>query len=79
MSFLTLWAPDGEPIETEGVVYSPQTGELLAEFEVPAGSAFGGYDRSGRFLIYTTPAGAVMYQGRGRVGVLGEGYLFASW
>jgi sugar lactone lactonase YvrE len=79
VSFLTLWAPDGEPIETEGVVYSPQTGGLLAEFEVPAGSAFGGYDRSGRFLIYTTPAGAVMYQGIGRVGVLGEGYLFASW
>lgn len=79
VSFLTLWAPDGEPIETTGVVYSPETGELLAEFPVDAGSAFGGYDPSGRFLIYTTPAGAIMYQGSGRVGVLGDGYLFASW
>jgi hypothetical protein len=79
VSFLTRRASNGEPIETDGVVYSPLTGELLAEFEVPAGSSFGGYDPSGRFLIYTTPVGAVMYQGLGRVGLLGEGYLFASW
>lgn len=79
VSFLTRRAGNGEPIETDGVVYSPQTGELVAEFDVPAGSWFGGYDPSGRFLIYTTPDGAVMYQGLGRVGVLGEGYVYASW
>jgi hypothetical protein len=79
VSFLTRHASNGEPIDTEGVVYSPRTGGRLAEFPVPSGSSFGGYDPTGRFLIYTTRAGAVTYQGLGRIGVLGEGYLFASW
>ncbi len=79
VSFLTRSAADGGPLETNGVVYSPVTGELLAEFPVPAGSSFGGYDPSARFVIYTTLAGAVTYQGLGKTGVLGEGYLFASW
>jgi hypothetical protein len=79
VSFLTRFDASGEPTRTDGVVYSPETGELLAMFPIPAGSSFGGYDPSGRFLIYTTPEGDVMYQGLGEVGVLGEGYLFASW
>ena len=79
VSFLTRFDAEGEPSETEGVVYSSETGELLAMFPVPAGSSFGGYDVSGRFLVYTTRDGVVMYQGLGQVGVLGVGYLFASW
>ena len=79
VSFLTRYGASGESITTHGVVYSPVTAELLAEFPVESGSSFGGYDPSGRFLIYTTPSGDVTYQGLGRVGVLGEGYVFASW
>ncbi len=79
VSFLTRHDTNGGPIETVGVVYSSETGELLAEFPVDAGSSFGGYDPSGRFLIYTTLDGAVTYQGLGSTGVLGEGFLFASW
>ena len=79
VSFLTRFDAEGEPSETEGVVYSSDTGALLAMFRVPVGSSFGGYDVSGRFLIYTTRDGVVMYQGLGQVGVMGVGYLFASW
>lgn len=79
VSFLTDFDSDGAPGATEGVVYSPETGEVLARFPVPDGSVFGGYEPSGRFLIYTTRGGTVMYQGVGKVGTLGEGFLFASW
>ena len=79
VSFLTTFASDGQPIDTEGLVYSTTSGEVLARFPVPAGSAYGGYDPSGRFLLYTTLDGQVIYQGLGREGVLGDGYLFASW
>lgn len=79
VSFLTTFGSDGQPVDTEGVVYSTASGEVLARFPVPAGSAYGGYDPSGRFLLYTTLDGQVTYQGLGREGVLGDGYLFASW
>lgn len=79
VSFLTTFSSDGQPVDTEGVVYSTASGEVLARFPVPAGSAYGGYDPSGRFLLYTTLDGQVTYQGLGREGVLGDGYLFASW
>ncbi len=79
VSFLQSYGTSGEIIGTEGVVYSPETGGLLASFDVPVGSVLGGYDSSGTYLIYTTADGVVEFQGLGRVGQLGSGYFFASW
>jgi hypothetical protein len=61
-----------------GIVFEP-TGELVAEFDVEPGSRMGGYDPSGRFLIYVDGEGTVRWQGLGQTGSLGEGYSFASW
>lgn len=55
------------------------TGELVAEFDIEPGSRMGGYDPSGRFLIYVDGSGSARWQGLGQTGVLGEGYTFASW
>jgi len=63
---------------TEGVVFSP-TGELMATFPVETGSLWGGYDPSGRVLIYTDGDNVARWQGRGNSGILGEGYVHASW
>lgn len=63
---------------TEGVVISP-TGDLVATFGVEDGSRLGGYDPTGRFLIYVDGAGVARWQGLGKSGVLGHGYLMASW
>ena len=63
---------------TRGIVFDP-AGELYAEFDVEAGSQMGGYDPSGRFLIYVDGQGTVRRQGLGQRGVLGEGFIFASW
>lgn len=61
-----------------GIVFEP-TGELVSEFDVEPGSRMGGYDPSGRFLIYVDGKGTVRFQGLGQTGVLGEAYTFASW
>ena len=63
---------------TEGVVFSPG-GELIATFPVETGSFWGGYDPSGRFLIYTDGNGDVHWQGLGRSGILAAGFIHASW
>jgi hypothetical protein len=74
--------PDGdddyENDLARGIVFEPN-GELVAEFDVEPGSRMGGYDPSGRFLIYVDGEGTVRWQGLGQTGSLGEGYLFASW
>jgi hypothetical protein len=74
--------PDGDDdFENDlarAIVFEP-TGELVAEFDVEPGSRMGGYDPSGRFLIYVDGEGTVRWQGVGQAGSLGEGYLFASW
>lgn len=61
-----------------GIVFEP-TGELVVEFDVEPGSRMGGYDPSGRFLIYVDGNGTVRWQGLGQAGFLGDGYQFASW
>ena len=79
VSFLHTYGPDLEILETEGIVYSPESGGVIATFEVPAGSLLGGYEPTGSYLIYITPDGIVEFQGRGRVESLGDGYYFATW
>ncbi|HUH06779.1 MAG TPA: hypothetical protein VML96_03130, partial [Egibacteraceae bacterium] len=70
------WNPiDGS---STGIVFEP-TGAIAATFPVEPGSSLGGYDPSGRFLIYVAGDGAVRWQGPGGGGELGQGYLFASW
>ncbi len=64
--------------ETTGVVFST-VGEVLANFPVETGSTFGGYDPTGKFLIYVDGDGLVRWQGGGGAGVLADGYVFASW
>ena len=54
-------------------------GELVATFPVETGSLWGGYDPSGRMLIYTDGEDVVRWQGLGQSGVLAEGYIHASW
>lgn len=61
-----------------GIVFEP-TGEQVAEFDVEPGSRLGGYDPSGRFLIYVDGGGTARWQGLGQTGSLGERYTFASW
>lgn len=75
--------PDRDPetsgiAATDGVVFSAE-GELLATFAVQTGSLWGGYDPSGRFLIYTDGDDIVRWQGLGRSGILAEGFIHASW
>ena len=74
---------DGDPESpsisaTEGVVFSA-AGELLATFPVEIGSRWGGYDPSGKVLIYTDGANVVRWQGLGQSGALAEGFIHASW
>jgi hypothetical protein len=63
---------------TEGVVFSA-TGDLVATFPIEADSWWGGYDPSGRFLIYVDGQGNVRWQGLGQSGLLAAGFIFASW
>ena len=67
-----------EVTETTGVVFST-VGEVLANFPVETGSTWGGYDPAGKFLIYVDGNGTVRWQGGGRSGALGNGFVFASW
>lgn len=62
----------------EGVVMD-QTGALLSTFPLEPGSRMGGYDPSGRFLIYVSSGGTLRWMGAGKSGVLGEGFNAASW
>jgi hypothetical protein len=78
VGFLHTLADDRGVVATEGVVFST-SGELLATFPVETGSLWGGYDASGRFLIYVDGDDRVRWQGLGQSGILGEGFYFASW
>lgn len=78
VGFLHTRNADFEVVATEGVVFST-SGELLASFPVETGSLWGGYDPSGRFLIYVDGEDQVRWQGVGQAGTLGEGFYFASW
>ena len=63
---------------TEGVVFST-AGEVLANFPVETGSFWGGYDPTGKFLVYVDGDNTVRWQGAGQAGSLGDGFIFASW
>ncbi|MEA2002210.1 MAG: hypothetical protein U9N84_10065 [Actinomycetota bacterium] len=78
VGFLHTSNDDFETVESQGVVFS-ESGELLANFPVETGSLWGGYDQSGRFLIYVDGEGNVRWQGLGESGLLADGYIFASW
>lgn len=80
VGFLHTFGPDYDIVSTMGVVFSPWSADtFIATFPVETGSTLGGYDRSGRFLIYTDMDGIVRWQGRGLAGTLGSGFIFASW
>jgi hypothetical protein len=80
VGFLRTIDPESffDDLETEGVVFAP-TGELVTTFPVERGARLGGYDPSGRWLIYTDGDGVARWQGIGRSGELGPGYTFVSW
>jgi hypothetical protein len=78
VGFLTTYGDGFEPTDTVGVVFTP-TGQLTANFPVETGSIWGGYDPSGRFLIYVDGDGTVRWQGLGQTGELATGFIFASW
>ncbi len=79
VSFLHTFGPDHGVISTEGIVYSPATAEIIARFPVETGARFGGYETSGKFLLYVDADGEVRWQGKGGTGSLGTGFIFASW
>jgi hypothetical protein len=54
-------------------------GTVTDSFDVSFGARLGGYDRNGRFLIYSDDDGVVHWQGEHDGGVLGEGFVHASW
>jgi hypothetical protein len=81
VGFLNTQSSDPENpsvMSTEGVVFAA-TGELIATFPVETGSYWGGYDPSGKVLIYTDADNVVRWQGLGQSGVLAEGFIHASW
>lgn len=78
VGFLHTHNASFEVVETEGVVFS-ETGELLASFPVETNSLWGGYDQSGRFLIYVDGDNTVRWQGLGMSGALADGFIHASW
>ena len=78
VGFLSTYDEPEEPPEVSGVVFSV-TGDVQAEFTVEDGSNWGGYDTSGRFLIYVDGDGTVRWQGIGQSGALADGFIFASW
>ncbi|MCP4305322.1 MAG: hypothetical protein GY788_10685 [bacterium] len=78
VGFLHTQGGEFSTIESEGVVFTT-SGQLLANFDAEVGSTWGGYDESGRFLIYTDSDGTVRWQGLGETGALGSGFFFASW
>lgn len=69
---------NGDFVDTDGVVFTTD-GDLIATFPVEVGSTFGGYEPTGRFLIYVDREGIVRWQGRGESGVLADGFIHASW
>ncbi len=75
---LVAFLVDAGERSTTGVVFTP-AGELVASFPVEDGSRFGGYDPTGRFLIYVDGEGNARWQGLGRAGLLGDGFVHASW
>ncbi len=75
---LVAFLVDSGGPSTTGVVFTP-AGELVASFPVEDGSRLGGYDPTGRFLIYVDGDGNARWQGLGRSGVLGDGFIHASW
>lgn len=79
VGFLHTRDDEFEVVATEGVVFSPTDGELLASFPVETNSWWGGYDASGRFLIYVDGDDTVRWQGVGSTGSLADGFIFASW
>lgn len=81
VAFVHTDDPDPESsdiVATEGVVFD-QDGALVATFDVETGSAWGGYEPSGRMLIYTDADNNVRWQGLGQSGILAEGFIHASW
>jgi hypothetical protein len=78
VGFLHTYNDEFEVAMSEGVVFS-DSGEVLADFPVETNSLWGGYDQSGRFLIYVDGDNTVRWQGLGMSGSLAEGFIFASW
>lgn len=80
VGFLNTMDGAAEPrvVATEGVVFDA-SGQLIATFPVQTGSLWGGYDPSGRVLIYTDGDQVVRWQGLGQAGELAAGYVHASW
>ncbi|HSJ29694.1 MAG TPA: hypothetical protein VLB67_15930 [Acidimicrobiia bacterium] len=68
--------PDG--VAAEAIVLDVD-GNVTGSFDVAAGARLGGYDRTGRFLVYTADDGVVRWHGEDDGGVLGEGFVHASW
>jgi hypothetical protein len=78
VGFLHTRNDEYQIVESEGVVFS-DSGEVLASFPVETNSLWGGYEASGRFLIYVDGDNTVRWQGLGMSGSLGDGFIFASW
>lgn len=63
---------------TEGIVATP-AGDLVERFAIEDGSVLGNYDPSGTHLIYVDGEGTVRWTDGSTSGILGAGYVFASW
>ncbi len=63
---------------TEAVVMSTD-GEVISSRPLVAGATIGSFDDAGTYFIYADGDGAVRWYGGGGMGVLGSGYLFATW
>ncbi len=69
------YADDG----SRAILLDPDTGELITEFGLEPGSYSLSYDNTGIYLLYVTGTGEVRWQGGGRSGSLGTGFISADW
>ncbi len=73
--------PEADPASAAvaGRVIDPDTGAVVAAFDLPPGTVDLDYDPTGTFLITVDVDGRVTWLGRGRSGVSGQGFLSVSW
>jgi hypothetical protein len=64
---------------SRAILLDPDTGELLTEFGLEPGSYSLSYDNTGIYLLYVTGTGEGRWQGGGRSGSLGTGFISADW
>ena len=65
--------------ESRVIVLDGATLGVIDELDLAAGASLGGYDLTGRYLIYTDAERVARWHSADGTGVLGEGFTWATW